>query len=52
MIDSGWFLILWFLGTLYMFLSGGWVEFGERHPYIAMFIIVLGGPIVSALISE
>ena len=52
MIDSGYFFIFWFFGTLYMFMRGGWVGFGEGHPRIAMFIIVLGGPIVSALISE
>lgn len=51
MIDSAYFWLLWFIGTMYMFQSGGWQEFGEEHPFIAMLIVFLGAPIILFFIS-
>tara|TARA_B100000214_G_C23755318_1_gene529706 strand:- start:219 stop:374 length:156 start_codon:yes stop_codon:yes gene_type:complete len=51
MIDAGWFTLLWFIGCLYMFLSGPWQEFGNKNPALAFFITVFGGAIFVYLVG-
>ena len=52
MINDSWFILLLGISLAYMFISGGWKEFGNKHPAIAFAITVFAPGIIALLLRD